>query len=517
MANRPPAVHHLLFAAFPVLFLYSHNIGALSLKVLPAPLIVSVCSAAAFFLLLNLYVKNGEKTALVISLFLLAFFSYGRSLALFTVLAAIFVAGSYMLVRTRRDLAGPTYLCNTMAAILVLISMANICRYEAGRAIRHGGNAAPVDALTAAPAREARAGRPDIYYIVVDAYAGDDILREVYGYDNSGFTSYLESKGFYVASEAVSNYSRTGLSLASSLNMEYLDTPLAEIDRFSNDMMPLAEIVKQNRVFDFLRRRGYTIAALESGCAESGMDSADIYLKPGWAPDEFGNMLIGTTPIPLLLRILGTPDQYDAHADRILFEFRRLADTSMLRRPLFIFAHIAVPHPPFVFGPDGQRLKPGLIFHVEDGDSLIRKGRLTKERYIRGYVDQLIFTNMKLRKVIDAILSGSKRPAIIILQSDHGPRSMLSWKDPSKTNFRECMSILNAYRLPDGGDKLLYKGMTPVNTFRAVFDYYFGTDYGLLEDRSYFSDEKYPYKFVDVTPSLLKTTIPKGGRVSDRE
>ena len=50
---------------------------------------------------------------------------------------------------------------------------------------------------------------PDIYYIILDSYARQDVLKEVGGYDNSDFINYLTSKGFYVASESCSKYTHT--------------------------------------------------------------------------------------------------------------------------------------------------------------------------------------------------------------------------------------------------------------------------------------------------------------------
>ena len=52
---------------------------------------------------------------------------------------------------------------------------------------------------------------------------GYDTLRDLYGYDNSPFLDFLRSKGFYVADKSVTNYPRTELSVASSLNMKYMN------------------------------------------------------------------------------------------------------------------------------------------------------------------------------------------------------------------------------------------------------------------------------------------------------
>ena len=56
--------------------------------------------------------------------------------------------------------------------------------------------------------------------------------------------------------------------------------------------------------------------------------------------------------------------------------------------------------------------------------------------------------------------------------------------------------------MPQGGDSLLYDSITPVNTFRLIFDFYFGTDHGLLDDYYYYSTYDRPYDLVDVTDQL---------------
>ena len=76
---------------------------------------------------------------------------------------------------------------------------------------------------------------------------------------------------------------------------------------------------------------------------------------------------------------------------------------------------------------------------------------------------------------------------------------MVDWNSPANTNFRERMSILNAYFFPDGKYAALYPGITPVNTFRVIFDQYLGAQYELLEDRNYFSIMDRPYAILDVT------------------
>ena len=104
---------------------------------------------------------------------------------------------------------------------------------------------------------------------------------------------------------------------------------------------------------------------------------------------------------------------------------------------------------------------------------------------------------------IDTILANDKN-SIIILQADHGPRLLANWEKPDDTYWKECYSILNAYHLPGNGADKLYNSITPVNTFRIIFNTYFGTSHKLLEDRSYFLRKK---RLIDVTDKVISDVL----------
>jgi hypothetical protein len=65
------------------------------------------------------------------------------------------------------------------------------------------------------------------------------------------------------------------------------------------------------------------------------------------------------------------------------------------------------------------------------------------------------------------------------------------------------MSILNAYFFPNRKYDGLYSRISPVNSFRVVFNTFFGGSLELLPDRNYFSTWNDPYLFIDVTDRAL--------------
>jgi tetratricopeptide (TPR) repeat protein len=500
-------IHPILLAIYPVLFLFAHNIGELSFNVLILPVVIILCFSLLSWSILSFVLKDSQKSGFIVSLFLLLFFSYGHFgnfiQGTSIIWSVLFLAGIYFSLKTTRPFENYTAFLNGIAIVLVVISLAQIGVYQVKtRKTRQFTRSATIAGKKLESTKEGKE-LPNIFVIVLDGYARADVLEEIYGYENAEFLDFLTDKGFFVANQSRSNYAQTTLTFASWLNMQYLNDLVGiQLNINANDKQPLWEMIRQSKVTQFLKQRGYTIATFSAGIIDPKTKNSYLYLNPGWTLNNFQNALINTTPIPTLLKVLETSNLFDLHRKRIHFIFNRLVDLGRVKRPLFVFAHIEAPHPPFVFGPNGEKRNPEEIFNDHDGDWLIAKGRLTRNEYVQGYIDQLVYINKQLKVTLEGILSHSKNPPIIILSADHGPRSMLFWQDPDKTYMKEVMSILSAYHLPNEGQKYLYNEITPVNTFRVILNNYFGTDYKILKDESYFSTEKYCYKFYNVNERI---------------
>jgi hypothetical protein len=163
-----------------------------------------------------------------------------------------------------------------------------------------------------------------------------------------------------------------------------------------------------------------------------------------------------------------------------------------------VFAHLPTPHPPFLFGSHGEEINPEGFFDLSDGNAFYSRYGKNRQDYLTGYRNQLQYIETLVSTMVDAILDNSSRPPVIVIQADHGPGAYLDWNDSKRTNMRERLGILNAYYLPGGGDTLLSDSITPVNTFRVIFNHYFGEHLELLPDESHFSLWHKPYWFVPV-------------------
>jgi len=177
--------------------------------------------------------------------------------------------------------------------------------------------------------------------------------------------------------------------------------------------------------------------------------------------------------------------------ERILCTFTDLPNINEnYEKPIFVFAHFRLPHAPFQFGSEGERL--GLSKTDESLNTAENRDR---------YLNQVKFANKKIQQVVFELFSNSNEH-IIIIQSDHGVRLGLDWENPNEQTIKRAFNNFNAIYLPSKGKDLLYEAMTPVNTFRIIFNSYFDENYDLLDDKSFFSSKDPPYKFVDVTDFL---------------
>ena len=142
-----------------------------------------------------------------------------------------------------------------------------------------------------------------------------------------------------------------------------------------------------------------------------------------------------------------------------------------------------------------------------NGDFVEKEMRYEKndERFI----NQIIYLNKKIMEIIDIIQTKSKEQPIIILQADEGSfpkryrgkaEDTFDWRYATNSELQEKMRILNAYYFPNVENDKLYSHVTPVNSFRILFNLYFNTNYPLLDDKAYaFINSQKLYDFFEVT------------------
>jgi len=502
MSKRIP-IHPFAFAIFPILALLAYNITEVAPRIALRSLVFSIVATAFILLISALIMRNWQRAALSTTLLLLLFYTYGqvyellqahpifglnlgRHRYLIVVYSVVSLIAMWVIVFRIKNLAIPTQVLNIIGLLLLVYPLFQIVNYSLHNS-RVEKRASEFTPIVDSAALHKPKDLPDIYFIVLDGYARGNALLKNYSYDNSPFLDALSSMGFYIANCSLSNYGSTHESITTALNMDYLPVLRSEMEAqgFTNSE-DVWILLKQSKVRSLLESMGYKTVAFESGFEWTRLRDADIYLQYTGVPYEmqvfqpFEAMLIRSTALliwsdytykslPAYTHTIFAASRFgfEDHINRQLYILDQLPDIHSIPGPKFIFVHILIPHPPFVFTANGD-VQTDPDFYSKEGFWPI-----DEQHEDEGYLDEIKYLNSRMTDILQTIIDKSVVPPIIVLMGDHG------------SIFSDHYMNLNALYLPENGKQHLYPSITPVNSFRVIFDSVFGTNFGLLPDVSY--------------------------------
>ena len=505
-------LHSLLLAAYPVLFLFTVNIAdQLATDPLWTPLAFAVAGAAAVLVVLAHLVGDWLRAGLLTTVLVIGFFGYGHAwnaaaatldtqwplIAAWVLLVVIGLLAGWR--APPRSLATATRALNLVALFLVTVNLVTMVgTYQAF------GAEAAADDLTDLELRPPDGELPNVYYIVLDRYAGSTALRDAYGFDNEPFLTALEERGFAVARQAHANYIKTPLSLASSLNMDFVDPEALRAEAESGrDREPIHRALRERLVVPgALKELGYAYIHIGNWWTPTAtnVDADRSFVYEG--QDEFSSALSQTT----ILRAFSEPDaapddpwDWAVMRENNLYALDRLDETTQVAGPKYVFAHLVTTHPPYVHNVDG---------------SFTGRAQVDELGQVESYTRQLAFANSRMLSFVDRVLRVDPN-AIVVLAADEGPfperyradEWAFNWRDATDAELEEKFGILLAMRVPgvDVRDHGFHDAITPVNTFRIIFNARFGTDLPMLPDRSWAHENLYNfYDFFEITDRLVR-------------
>jgi hypothetical protein len=305
------------------------------------------------------------------------------------------------------------------------------------------------------------ATRPDIYVIVLDAYARHDTLQRALGFDNSAFVSALEALEFDVADQAHSNYNRTVLTLPSMLNGAHIaDLIPAPLTGFRAQDRQLSSAINEALGFQVAMRSGYQVLVIPTQIGfmtparhatvlDSGHLSQLEYLMPR---NGFLNHFLVDEQMALFRH---------HHRERILAGFNLLVEIPSRPSdyPRLIFAHLMLPHNPIVFRADGSLAEAPECYWLD-----CRIEEPLDESLRAALVEQFVYTNERVVAVARAIIERSAEPPVVVFLGDHGIRHWASDRP-------EAFESLFASYTP-GREDVFPETATPVNLFPRIFSAY---------------------------------------------
>ena len=529
--KRVKIFHPFFVAIFPVLIIYSQNIGRVEFEDLFLPLILFISFSVGLFYLLKLILKNGYKSALIVTILLIILFSYGhvyylladvsidgfdigRNRYLLPIFGLTLIVGIFFVLRAKRVFDNATSILNVISIVFLLVAASNVvlvgaeifsCEKCANQelfyeTIDFSKYFEPHTFLTSTNQE-----LPNVYYLILDEYARQDALMEYHKFDNSEFVNNLEDRGFHVAKENLANYPMSVLSIPAIMNMNYLNFLADEMGADVRNYQPLDEknhgLYPNNMVLKNFKEMGYKIINFNTFALHLHEIPLADHTICHRQPFLLDNRLVDT-----LGRTSVAGYFVERWAEAELRQATKCAldelsgAGNVFSEPTFIWAHVFLPHPPWIWGPNGEHITPGNPLLITDNPEYRDAGWEPKRQFIQ----QTQFANKMTIKAVDEILENDPY-SIVIIQGDHGTAWDINWQDPSEKDVYQRLRNLDAIYFPDEEKRIYLKDdRTLVNTYRTIFNSYFGSNYEILENKMYWNTNQKPYNFVDVTDYALK-------------
>jgi hypothetical protein len=508
-------LYPFLASAYFIVALASANGGELiGPRDLFWPILISLSVALGAWLLNGLLTRDRGKRALLTLAGVVAFGASGRAIAIvrgwppiaefgadvvaLPLVVILLVAFTDLVRRARHSFLPTLRYLNLVAAILLLWSAGQfLWNIETSR------DALPMTGLPEAHAQsgEPPSSKPHFFLVVLDKYTGPRSLRSNFGFDDTQFLQFLEQKGFVVPRTAHANYNHTFLALAAMLNWQYLDTLVAALGRDNQSWRAAYPVIEDNRVARALKENGYRFIFFPTAFPMTKRNRyADEQLpEPTNTSREFESVWLRTT---ILLPVLegvcpfigcSSGRYVPESADAMDWKFLRIAELAESRNPVFVLAHLTVPHEPYIYDATCGHRDP-YIPERDDGPEA--------SQVKAAYVDQVRCTNKKVARLVTDILRRAHRQTIIVLQADHGHgrlgHDQPAFKDALPWQVAERTDIFAAYFLPGHPENLLSDSIGPVNAIRAIMRYYYSMPLPSLPERTFWSSSMYPYAFTRI-------------------
>ena len=351
--------------------------------------------------------------------------------------------------------------------------------------------------------------RPDIYFLMVDGFGRQDVLKELFDIDTSGFVAELRRNDFVVADRALAAHPITWLSIPAIMDQKYQAQP-GDQGRPATTNRQMSILAGASRTHQVLLENGYHfVTAADSSwmlCNSSPISEITDCVVNHPEIDAAIHVAYIRYQITFMTPILGLvtsgllPDTIAAfwQGPEVLEDEAAVGGKAFLTRdildvvdaahsrdgstPLFVYAHMMYTHPPFTLGSDCRfetRGVPNLSGGWDD---------------VSGYQDGI---DCAVGQILE-LISEVDPSAVIVIQSDHGPipgevsslDKFLDHPDDPEMPIEALWAragVLSAVRLPVDCRPSVSDTYSGVNTFKVVFSCLAGSPKSEIPERLYWA------------------------------
>ncbi len=318
----------------------------------------------------------------------------------------------------------------------------------------------------------------DIYILMLDMYPGSKALEKFTGFDNSDFTNELRKRGFYVFDDIYSNYNKTAISIPSMLNMDYPENA-GHKNRW--------DAVNNALIFKLAKESGRKNIYFNHSAFFRLIKPTDTKIISIISIKFYENELKNTYNNSLIYTICHNYiwDKIKIGENAELKPFLVLKNSVVSdNSKKFVFAHIMMPHPPYLFDENGK--KRTNTHEIYEG---WEKSKLAVNK--ESFISYLKYTNKEALDFIDYAIKHSDKPPVILITGDHGIRAneYKNWKEhineamANKFEIYLNFATFAAYYNPDDDKKRIKKAKSIVNLYRLFSNEMFNTKYDMLPDK----------------------------------
>lgn len=299
---------------------------------------------------------------------------------------------------------------------------------------------------------------PNVYYYLYDEFAGPECLSYFYDFDHSGFYEKLEQRGFSCSNNSYNVESTETVQLIPDLyGLDYGVPPYFES---GDGAVP--------QLYQVFQDMGYRIHLVNH------MDFLDtdgtMVLTHGQHADSIGVYLYQNSLLPSVPVLSGLVEQLPQLQTETAYEDMLQESLGLMESawryaedgPTLTLGYVQCPHTYFLYDADGNPVP------AEHGNDW------ADPQYYLGYLQ---YASSRILSAVDEIQSHDPG-AIIILQSDHGARTLYHASlhglaaESRRDDVHHQQNVLNCVYLP--GESVDIQGKSGVNTLRTVLNQAFG-------------------------------------------